>query len=83
MGIPAEEQKVRLRGFADLAQASFARTHEAREQAFKLSRDVIRHSANCIRATHRGELAQAQERLDSVASLVRQMESVAKDYPAV
>ncbi len=79
----SEEQKLRLRAIGDEARASFARTHDAREQAYKLSRDVVRNSANCIRASHRGDFEQAQQLLDTVAELVGQMETVAKDYPAV
>ncbi|MCH8109213.1 MAG: haloacid dehalogenase, partial [Chloroflexi bacterium] len=36
-----------------------------------------------ISAAHRGEFAQAQQLLDTVAKLVGQMETVAKDHPAV
>ena len=42
----------------------------AREEALSLSREIIRTSANTIRAGHRGELARAREMLGSAAGAV-------------
>jgi translin len=38
--------------------------YEAREKAFHHSREIIRHSANAIRAVHRHDFPQAQELLE-------------------
>ena len=64
---------------ADIAAAAndaLADRHRAREQALAVSREVIRFSANAIRAVHRGEfeearrlLAQAAPRLESTQAI--------------
>ena len=68
---------------ADSAQAGFARTHGAREQALRISRQVIRDSANSIRAAHRGDIDLARQLLDTVVGLVKQMESALEAHPSV
>ena len=68
---------------ADAAQARFVEAHEAREAALRRSREVIRNSANAIRAAHRGEFALAQELLDTVSELAQEMEGVLRDHPRV
>ena len=78
-----EQRRSRLRRISDDVRATFAETHQAREQAFRLSREVIRNSANSIRATHRGQFDQAQELLDKAATLVQQMERTLTSHPAV
>jgi len=56
----------------------FAAKHSAREQALPLAREAIRHSANAIRAIHRGDkavatdqLAQAQRKVQSACDALR------------
>ena len=75
-----EEQKQSLSLLGDWAQADFAGRHDAREGALRLSRDVIRSSANSIRATHRGEFDQARELLTTVAGLVQEIERVLEGH---
>lgn len=72
-----------LAAAAEPARQRLLRRHEARERAYAASRQVIRSSANAIRAIHRGEedgadelLATAQERL---AESIEQVQ----DYPDV
>ncbi len=51
-------------GLSDIAEsvrAHFDAKHRAREQAIALSRDVIRLSANAIRAVHRHDFAAAEK----------------------
>ena len=78
-----EDQKLRIRRISELVQAAFSETHQAREQALTLSRQVTRNSANSIRATHRGELVQAKELLNRSAELLREIEHALKGHPAV
>ena len=78
-----EEVKRRLQAIGQLAQASFAQTHEVREQALRLSREATRNSANSIRATHRGEFERAQQLLDEVAALAKRIDALLKDHPWV
>ncbi len=70
-----EELKRDLRQIADAADSAFAETHAAREKALRLSRDVIRTSANSIRATHRGDYDHARQLLDTAAGLVAEIEA--------
>lgn len=49
-----------LAEIADEIRAHFEAKHAAREQALALTREVVRLSANAIRATHRGDFGQAE-----------------------
>jgi len=73
----------KIRRIGDIAQDKLAARHEAREQAFKRSRDVIRYSANSIRATHRGELDEARSLLGNAKQLIHEMDQVLEGHPAV
>ena len=78
-----DAQREVLRRIADEARLSFAGTHEAREQALRLSREIIRNSANSIRATHRAEYEEALVLLSKLAGLVKEMREVLQDHPSV
>ena len=82
-GSAIEAQRDALRKIADDARDSFAETHEAREQALRLSREIIRNSANSIRATHRAEYDQARELLSTLTQLVEEMDTVLEDHRSV
>ncbi len=79
----AEEQRRKLQQIADDAREAFSRTHEAREQALRLSREIIRNSANSIRATHRGEFKHAREMIDAITELTNQLAEALKDHSGV
>ena len=49
----------------DTIRAHLADKNQARETALRLSREVIRYSANAIRATHRGEFGRADELIEA------------------
>ena len=68
---------------ADESQAKLVEEHQARETAFSASRQIIRNSANAIRATHRGEFDQANALMDQVAGLVAEVERVRESHPRV
>ncbi len=51
---------------------ALAGKHAAREEALRLSREVIRSSANSIRAVHRNELERAREMVKATGALVTQ-----------
>ena len=78
-----EQQREKLRIIEELSQQGFSQTHEVREQALRVSREIIRNSANSIRATHRGEFDLAREILSTVTGLTRQIEDSQKTHPAV
>ena len=58
-------------------------THEARERALTLSRQVTRFSANSIRATHRGDFQEARQLIESATELRSKIEAERHDHPAV
>lgn len=57
--------------------------HGARERGLTFSRDALRHSANAIRAVHRGEFAQAERLLQDARSLLDQASEALADHPDV
>ncbi len=52
-----------LSEITDSIRAHLEQKHQAREQALLLTREVVRLSANAIRATHRGDFATAEQLL--------------------
>ena len=78
-----EDRKEQLVKFADLCQVRFQEAHSVREQALRLSRNIIRDSANSIRATHRGEFDNARQMLKQVSGLLDDIEEALKSYPRV
>ncbi len=71
----------RIEEIADLALDEFRRKHELREQAIRVSREVVRASANAIRAVHRGELAQARELVETAGAHVRETRETLAGHP--
>lgn len=70
-----------LQTITEEALTRFRSKHEAREQAIKTSREVIRTSANAIRAVHRNELEQAATLMDEAGHLVAETRDSLKDHP--
>ena len=73
----------RLRGAADSTRQSLSDTDRARERALRLSREMIRHSADSIRAIHRGEFDGASELIESASSLVQESRILLSEHPEV
>ena len=73
--VSPHELKHNLTRIAERAEASFSETHAAREKALRLSREIIRNSANSIRATHRGDYRQAEQLRDEAARRVAEIET--------
>lgn len=55
----------------------------AREAALPLSREIVRQSANAIRATHRCQYAEARTLIASIKQLVLQMNELLAAHPDV
>jgi translin len=62
-----------LEAIAEELRPLFAAEDEAREKALRSCRQVIRHSADAIRAVHRQEQDKAKELLDSAYELLREL----------
>ena len=73
----------KLRDICDHIRAAFDAKDQAREQALALGREIIRNSADAIRAVHRQQLEQAEELLGKTASLVQKMKGCLKDHPDI
>ena len=57
--------------------------NQAREQALPASREVIRFSANAIRAVHRGEFEEARQLLDRAAQRLKDTEAIREENPEI
>jgi translin len=64
-------------------RAKLAAKHAAREQALPLCREVIRLSANGIRAVHRDEFDAAQALLEQATALLRQIGAALAEHQDV
>jgi translin len=62
-----------LEAIAEKIRLYFAAKDAAREKVLRLSRDVIRYSANAIRAVHRQEQTGAEQLLSSARALLEEL----------
>src|ERR1051325_5470480 len=60
----------RIHEVAEASRAALARKNQAREAALSRCRDSIRHSANGIRAVHRGDFATANALIERSGQLL-------------
>ena len=72
-----------LRSIADSTRQSLADTDTARERALRLSREMIRHCADSIRAIHRSEFDTASALIGNAAALVEESATLLRDHPEV
>ncbi len=79
----SEELIAAIRTAGEDAEQLLRGTHEARERALTLSRQIIRFSANSIRATHRGDFGDARDLIGRATVLRSEIESERRDHPAV
>ena len=68
---------------ADIAREALAGSHRAREKGLRLSRDLIRRSAESIRAMHREEFDRAEALLAEARGLAGEMTLALSGYPSV
>lgn len=72
--------------FAQLSDASlqtFNQRHDARERGLRISRQVIRLSANAIRAVHRSEFDRAKELIAEARVDMEECESILQTNPEI
>ncbi len=62
---------------------NFEAKDAARERALVVSREVIRNSANAIRAIHREEFDEAMTLMKQSDGLIREVDQALKDHPDV
>jgi translin len=68
-----------LKAIADQIRVELDAKNSAREQALQLSREIIRLSANSIRAIHREEFDEAREGLNAAKSKVEETKNLLKN----
>ncbi len=69
-----------LEAIGDTIRSNLAAKDAAREKALRACREAIRHSANGIRAVHRGEFDRARSHLDSANGLLREGRGALAEY---
>jgi translin len=69
-----------LEAIAEKIHANFEAKAKVRDEALRLSRELIRRCANAIRATHRGEFENATELLAAAQALASEMVDGVADY---
>ena len=57
--------------------------HQAREQALAVSREVIRFSANAIRAVHRGDFDDARQLIDRAGKRLQETRHIREENPEI
>ncbi|MDP6421274.1 MAG: haloacid dehalogenase [SAR202 cluster bacterium] len=72
-----------VRAAGELASQKMSETHSAREAALGASRQIIRLSANSIRAAHRNEFADASRLIAEARQMVEELKGVRADHPEV
>ena len=65
------------------AVEALTRRHQAREQALAVSREVIRFSANAIRAVHRGDFDDARQLIDRAGERLRETRHIRDENPEI
>jgi len=61
----------------------FAAKSAVRDKTLARSRELIRHCANAIRATHRGEVEEAAQLLDTADAVAAEMVAEARQFPDI
>ena len=72
-----------IRAAGESADQAMGGTHAAREAALSNSRQVVRLSANSIRATHRGEFEEARRLIATATELRTTLEAGKSAHPEV
>ena len=72
-----------LEAIVDDMRSDFEARHAAREQGLARCREALRHSANAIRAVHRGEFPAAEELVAQASALLGQAQDALSKHPAI
>jgi translin len=78
-----EQSTKPLNAIVEDVRAHLDAKHAAREKALALCRDALRHSANAIRAVHRGEFPAAEGLLDKARGQLGQASEALADHPDI
>jgi translin len=78
-----KEVLAELKPICDKIRKQFDAKDTAREKALTRSREVIRNSANAIRAVHRSEYEEAKALMAASAQLLAEVDEALKDHPGI
>lgn len=79
----SEELLAAIRSAGESSEQLLRSTHEARERALALSRQITRFSANSIRATHRADYEEARGLIERANELRSEVEVERHKHPSV
>jgi len=79
----SEELLAAIRSAGESSEQLLRSTHEARERALALSRQITRFSANSIRATHRADYEEARGLIERANELRSEVEAERHKHPSV
>ena len=77
---PLSDSTANLEAIANKIRASLTLKHEAREAAYPLTRQVVRSSANAIRAVHRHQFEDARQLLDEARGLLARIDAAIAEH---
>lgn len=72
-----------LVALSDQAVDELSARHRAREQALGISRQVIRNSANAIRAVHRNDFTEARKLIDEASERLNETRKIRVENPEI
>lgn len=78
-----ESLREALQRIGEQVQRTLDASDEAREDAYPRCREIIRHSASAIRATHRREMEEARQLLQQIANEVEYLRERLRAHPEV
>lgn len=73
----------KLDSIGKAARDEMSKKFSVREAALNSHRDIIRNSANSIRATHRGDFSAAKELIKITRESLKKVEVLLRDYPDI
>ena len=79
----SEDLLAAIRSAGESSEQLLRSTHEARERALALSRQITRFSANSIRATHRADYEEARGLIERANELRSEVEAERHKHPSV
>jgi translin len=78
-----KEVLAELKSICEKIRTQFDAKDAAREKALTRSREVIRNSANAIRAVHRAEFKEAQALMEQSAQLLAEVNEALSEHPDI
>ncbi len=72
---------MKLRETMGKIRAYLDEADSVREEALRITREIVRLSGDAVKASHRGDLQDAEDRLSKAGELVRKLKEKLENYP--